>query len=149
MCGSCRAGKYWLLSTRAAFIEEKAKIPFIFLTHASSGARVIDKVKIYIQNLTFRTYNIFFIFRVFDCKLKTNVTRQQMMVYLKTSEFAAFLLKGGRMSCLQVSLHQVVFLPPRGEKYLGSNRKISNIILKAHKTWIDFSKSWNTAVKME
>lgn len=51
MCGSCRAGKYWLLSTRAAFVQEKANIPFIFLTHASSGARVVDKVKIYIQNL--------------------------------------------------------------------------------------------------
>lgn len=68
--------------------------------------------------------------------------RQQMMVYLKTFEFAAFLLKGWRMSCLQVSLkHQVVFLPPRGEKCLWSNRKISIIILKTHKTWLDFSKS--------
>lgn len=54
-------GKLWICVAAAGqenigycpreLIEEKANIPFIFLTHASSGARVIDKVKIYIQNL--------------------------------------------------------------------------------------------------
>lgn len=77
------SGYVWQLQGRKILVtvhescvcSREGKHPIYILNTRIKWCKSYRQIKIYIQNLTFRTYNIFFIFRVFVCKLKTDVTK--------------------------------------------------------------------------